>query len=102
MHHLGTVQLADDGERPQRVVADTRATEGNGGIYSTGDDMALWLHHNLADNEPPVWQTLALAHVVYREREAMTAASGFDEAGIMDGLAPLQLSKHQDLQSQSH
>ena len=66
---------------------DTSATEGSGGLYSTGDDMALWLHHNLAESDPAVWPTLALAHAVYRQRQAMTAAIGFDEAGPMDGLA---------------
>jgi hypothetical protein len=30
---------------------------------------------------------LALAHAVYRQRQAMTAAIGFDEAGMADGLA---------------
>ena len=49
--------------------------------------MALWLHHNLAEGDPSTWPTLALAHAVYRQRQAMTAAIGFDEAGPMDGLA---------------
>jgi len=49
--------------------------------------MALWLHHKLAEGDPAVWPTLALAHAVYRQRQAMTAAIGFDEAGPMDGLA---------------
>jgi hypothetical protein len=30
---------------------------------------------------------LALAHAVYRQREAITAAIGFQEAGMIDGLA---------------
>jgi serine-type D-Ala-D-Ala carboxypeptidase/endopeptidase len=30
---------------------------------------------------------LALAYAVYRQRQAMTAAIGFDEGGMMDGLA---------------
>jgi len=66
---------------------DTDATAGSGGLYSTGSDMARWLRHNLADNDPTSWQTLALAHAVYRQRQAMSAAIGFDEAGPMDGLA---------------
>ena len=66
---------------------DTSSTAGSGGIYSTGNDMALWLHHHLAESDPAVWPTLALAHAVYRQRQAMTAAIGFDEAGPMDGLA---------------
>jgi hypothetical protein len=46
----------------------------------------LWLHHKLAEGDPAVWPTLALAHAVHRQRQAMTAAIGFDEAGSMDGL----------------
>jgi serine-type D-Ala-D-Ala carboxypeptidase/endopeptidase len=55
--------------------------------HSSSDDMALWLHHTLAESDPAVWPTLALAHAVYRERQAITAAIGFDEAGPMAGLA---------------
>jgi D-alanyl-D-alanine-carboxypeptidase/D-alanyl-D-alanine-endopeptidase len=66
---------------------DTTATAGSGGLYSTGSDMARWLRHNLADNDPTSWSALALAHAVYRQRQAMAAAIGFDEAGPMDGLA---------------
>ena len=46
---------------------DTSAAEGSGGLYSTGNDMALWVHHNLAESDPAVWPTLALAHAVYRQ-----------------------------------
>ena len=31
---------------------DTSAAEGNGGLYSTGNDMARWLHHNLCRQRP--------------------------------------------------
>jgi len=67
--------------------ADTDATAGSGGLYSTGNDMTRWLRHNLADGDRAVWPSLALAHAVYRQRQAMIAAIGFDEAGSMDGLA---------------
>src|SRR3712207_7661146 len=30
---------------------DTRTMEGSGGLYGTGDDMARWLRHNLADGD---------------------------------------------------
>jgi D-alanyl-D-alanine-carboxypeptidase/D-alanyl-D-alanine-endopeptidase len=63
--------------------ADTGAAEGSGGLHSTGNDIALCLHYNLADNNPAAWPTLALAHAVRRQRQAMTAAIGFDEAGMM-------------------
>ena len=56
--------------------------EGSGGLYGTGDDMARWLRHNLADSSG----VLALSHAVYRPRQAMPAAVGFDEAGPMTGL----------------
>ena len=64
--------------------ADTRATEGSGGLYSTGNDMARWLRHHLADDDGG--GVLALGHAVYRQRQSMPAALGFDEAAPMAGL----------------
>ena len=61
---------------------DTHATDGSGGLYSTGNDMALWLRHNIEDPDG----MLALSHAVYRQRQALPAAIGFDEAGPMAGL----------------
>ncbi|HUI20543.1 MAG TPA: D-alanyl-D-alanine-carboxypeptidase/endopeptidase AmpH [Methylocella sp.] len=61
---------------------DTRATEGSGGLYSTGNDMVRWLRHNIADADG----ALALSHAIYRQRQALQAAIGFDEAGSMAGL----------------
>ncbi len=61
---------------------DTHATDGSGGLYSTGNDMARWLRHNLADTNG----ILALSHAVYRPRQSMPAAIGFDEGGPMAGL----------------
>jgi serine-type D-Ala-D-Ala carboxypeptidase/endopeptidase len=61
---------------------DTHATDGTGGLYSTGNDMARWLRHNINDADG----VLALSHAVYRQRQALTAAIGFDEAGPMAGL----------------
>lgn len=61
---------------------DTHATDGSGGLYSTGNDMARWLRHNLDDADG----VLALSHAVYRPRQSMPAAIGFDEAAPMAGL----------------
>ena len=61
---------------------DTHATDGSGGLYSTGNDMARWLRHNLADANG----VLALSHAVYRPRQSIPVAIGFDEAGPMAGL----------------
>jgi serine-type D-Ala-D-Ala carboxypeptidase/endopeptidase len=61
---------------------DTHATDGSGGLYSTGNDMVRWLRHNMADADG----TLALSHAIYRQRQAMPAAIGFDKAAPMAGL----------------
>ena len=61
---------------------DTHATGGSGGLYSTGADMALWLRHNIADKDG----ALTLTHAVYRPRQSLKAALGFDETGPMAGL----------------
>jgi serine-type D-Ala-D-Ala carboxypeptidase/endopeptidase len=61
---------------------DTSATGGSGGLYSTGNDMARWLRHNLALDD-----ALVLSQAVYWQRQALAAAIGFDEAGPMSGLA---------------
>jgi serine-type D-Ala-D-Ala carboxypeptidase/endopeptidase len=65
---------------------DTEENAGSGGLYSTAEDMAKWLRHNLATSDPATWPVLALAHAVYLPRQAMTAAIGFDEAGPMAGI----------------
>ena len=65
---------------------------GSGGLYSTADDMVLWLRHNLAHRDPAVWPTLVISHAPYLERTTLDAAIGFDEAGMMDGIALAWLS----------
>jgi serine-type D-Ala-D-Ala carboxypeptidase/endopeptidase len=62
--------------------ADTRATDGSGGLYSTANDMVRWLRHNIKDPDG----TLALSHAVYRQRQSLPAAIGFDEGAPMAGL----------------
>jgi D-alanyl-D-alanine-carboxypeptidase/D-alanyl-D-alanine-endopeptidase len=66
---------------------DTANIGGSGGLYTTADDMVLWLRHNLARTDPAAWPALALAHAPYLERETLDAVIGFDEAGTMDGIA---------------
>jgi D-alanyl-D-alanine-carboxypeptidase/D-alanyl-D-alanine-endopeptidase len=61
---------------------DTHATDGSGGLYSTGHDMAIWLRHNLTRNN-----TLEMSHAVYLQRQSLSAAIGFDEGAPMSGLA---------------
>jgi CubicO group peptidase (beta-lactamase class C family) len=59
----------------------------SGGVYSTADDMVLWLRHDLARANPAVRPTLALTHAAYVQRQDLEAAIGFDEAGPMDAIA---------------
>ncbi len=70
------------GLAPAAPCLDTHATDGSGGLYSSGADMARWLRHNLFDDDA----ALLLSHAVYRQRQALPAAVGFDEAGAMSGL----------------
>ena len=42
---------------------------GSGGVYSTADDMVLWLRHNLARADAAAWPTLALTHAAYVQRQ---------------------------------
>ncbi len=64
------------------VCTNTEAEQASGGLYSTGDDMVLWLRHLLAGGSP----VLAIDQAIYRMRQEMPAAIGFDEAGPMAGL----------------
>jgi serine-type D-Ala-D-Ala carboxypeptidase/endopeptidase len=67
---------------------------GSGGLYSTADDMVLWLRHQLSRRDPAVWPTLALSQAPYLERTTLDAAIGFDEAGTMDAIALAWLVEH--------
>jgi D-alanyl-D-alanine-carboxypeptidase/D-alanyl-D-alanine-endopeptidase len=70
------------GLAPAAPCLDTQATDGSGGLYSTGGDMARWLRRNLDLGDP----ALTLSHAIYRQRQALSAAIGFDEGGPMVGL----------------
>lgn len=61
---------------------DTSASAGSGGLYSTGDDMARWLQALVSSDDPANIEDQA----IYRQRQSMQAAIGFDEAGPMAGL----------------
>ncbi len=79
--------------------ANTEATQGNGGLFSTGNDVARWLRHNLDTANPVAWPVLTLAHAAYRQRQSMTAAIGFDESGPMSalGLGWIMMSANRNL-----
>lgn len=47
---------------------DAQATEGSGGLYSTGNNMTRWLLYNIDDTDA----TSAVYHAVYRQRQALS------------------------------
>ena len=73
--------MAGSGLGVSKTCEDTRATDGSGGLYSTGNDMVRWLRHHLQRDE-----TLALSHAVYRQRQDIPVSIGFDEGAPMSGL----------------
>jgi serine-type D-Ala-D-Ala carboxypeptidase/endopeptidase len=73
--------MAGTGLGASTTCEDTHATAGSGGLYSTGNDMAAWLRHNLTQSA-----TLSVSHAVYLQRQSLSAAIGFDEGAQMSGL----------------
>ena len=65
---------------------DTQNNPGSGGLYSTGDDMVIWLRHHMQEDTTR-WPGLPLDHAIYRQRQALNAAIGFDGAETMSGLS---------------
>lgn len=74
------------GAPTRAVCTDTQATQASGGLYSTADDMVKWLRHQLDTGNPEIWPTLMVSHAIYRQRQSMPAAIGFDEGAPMAGL----------------
>jgi D-alanyl-D-alanine-carboxypeptidase/D-alanyl-D-alanine-endopeptidase len=70
-------------ERPQDAYyftcADTRASAGSGGLYSTPDDMAKWLEYLLNS------QNFA-AQAVYLQPASLVSVQGLSHAGDPDGI----------------
>ncbi len=70
-------------ERPQDAYyfacADTRASAGSGGLYSTPNDMAKWLEYLLNNQN-------AAAHAVYLQPASLASVQGVSHAGEPDGI----------------
>lgn len=71
------------GAPSEQVCTNTEPTQGAGGLYSTADDMVVWMRHELQGDASPV---LAVSQAVYRLRQTMPAAIGFDEGAPMAGI----------------
>lgn len=67
------------GNHDEGPCADTTATDGSGGLYSTPADMARWLRY-LLDRQNPA------AQAVYIDLATLSGAQGLDHAGKPSGI----------------
>lgn len=66
--------------------ADTRATAGSGGMYSTAADMGIWMQYLLGVTHEESASQQAIAQAIYVQRQALVSVSGLDLAGPASGL----------------
>lgn len=66
---------------PAEPLDGSEMMQASGGIFSTAEDMARWLRHNLAGTD-----ATTLAQAVYRPRQALDAVVALDGTRLVDGL----------------
>lgn len=66
--------------------ADTRATAGSGGMYSTAADMGIWMQYLLGVTHEESAAQRAIAQAIYVQRQALVSVEGLDLAGQVSGL----------------
>jgi D-alanyl-D-alanine-carboxypeptidase/D-alanyl-D-alanine-endopeptidase len=71
--------MSPDPVRPPHPCADQSDHTASGGLYSTGDDMALWLQAQLAPGAANDRRRIGQA--MYFQRAALKPAIGLDHAG---------------------
>ncbi|WP_447122733.1 D-alanyl-D-alanine-carboxypeptidase/endopeptidase AmpH [Glaciimonas sp. GG7] len=71
---------------PAGSCADTRATAGSGGMYSTAADMGVWMQHLLGIKQSESATQRAIAQAIYFQRQTLTSIEGLDLAGKASGL----------------
>jgi D-alanyl-D-alanine-carboxypeptidase/D-alanyl-D-alanine-endopeptidase len=83
--------MAGDPRRKSWPCFDRSGSAASGGVYSTANDMAAWLRHQLAPGAEG--DERRVSQQVYVERNALRYASGLDHAGRADaiGLAWIEL-----------
>ncbi len=67
---------------PERPCEDQTIMAGNGGLYSTAADMAVWMRFQMDAPDP----RRTIAHRVYVERSALKEVEGLDHAGPAAGI----------------
>ena len=63
---------------------DTAANAGSGGLYSTADDMAQWMRHELGLTGPA--PALRISQAIYFPRASLSTVDGLDRAGPASGV----------------
>jgi D-alanyl-D-alanine-carboxypeptidase/D-alanyl-D-alanine-endopeptidase len=76
--------MAGDPNRKPFPCVDQSGEAASGGLYSTANDMALWLKAQLAPAAEP--GPRAISQAVYVRREQLTTAVGLDHAGPANGI----------------
>jgi D-alanyl-D-alanine-carboxypeptidase/D-alanyl-D-alanine-endopeptidase len=71
--------LSPDPARPPHPCIDQSDHAASGGLYSTADDMALWLRAQLAPGAAT--DARRISQAIYVQRAALTTAVGLDHAG---------------------
>jgi serine-type D-Ala-D-Ala carboxypeptidase/endopeptidase len=73
------------GTHDEGPCADTTASAGSAGLYSTPADMARWLRYLLGDTSLPMQQNPA-AQAVYIQPASLAGVQGLDHAGKPSGI----------------
>lgn len=76
--------MAGDAKRKPFPCVDQSGEAASGGLYSTANDMALWLKAQLAPARAP--DVRAISQAVYVRRAELAAAVGLDHAGAASGI----------------
>jgi D-alanyl-D-alanine-carboxypeptidase/D-alanyl-D-alanine-endopeptidase len=76
--------LAPDAARALPACGDESGRAASGGVYSTANDMARWLAHQLAPN--PSGDERRIGQAVYWRRDQLAYASGIDHSEPASGV----------------
>ncbi|MCC6918444.1 MAG: D-alanyl-D-alanine-carboxypeptidase/endopeptidase AmpH [Alphaproteobacteria bacterium] len=71
---------------PEKPCEDQTVMAGNGGLYSTAADMAIWMRYQMDDQDRAGAERRLIAHEIYVNRNDLTEAEGLDHAGHAEGI----------------
>lgn len=71
---------------PEKPCEDQTVMAGNGGLYSTAADMAVWMRYQMDDKDRAGTERRLIAHEIYVDRDDLAEAEGLDHAGRAEGI----------------